>query len=331
MHPIRQSTGLTIGFTILHAIESLVQRISDVAMHIFETLKALIHEGKQIIASGCEFINRFSFIPNSALEEEIENLASKIGEPSFPIPNLTRADTRNDVEPWLKKISSTSDFEIRQSDLLKDIYRYLRRAEQDAGFRTVFLNTIQEASTSCGDRMCLSILYISIAEQKALFASQRIYTPQQMKTFAEFLIRGPWAIGQLEELARTKLDSLSNKKEAIEVFLAYPIGLKQRLNLQFNMDTMKYMSISNVTPQDLDNAAEYIESQLIHPTAKSNILAGYEEWQQALQKHYPTEYEAIIEERTSSSESATAPEQYKTINSRFLERVAQLTSRALQD
>ena len=326
MIPITRPAAQTIGFTILHTIGSLVQRISDVAMHIFETLKVLIRQVKESIASHFEAI---SFTPHSRSEEELGKLAISISKPPFQIPNIIRADISNEVEPWLKKISRTSDFTNRQIHIQEQIYRYLCRAEKDSGFREVFLRTIHEAATSCGDRMCLSILHISLAEKQAVFASARMNTPQKMKEFAEFLIRGPWAMGQLEEIARTKLASLHNADQ-IEVFLAYPIGLKQKLQLQFDVDTMLYAHVSKVSEQDLSSAAEYIESQLAQENAQSNILAGYEEWQKALQKYYPLQYGAIIRERNILAEVATDSEQYKIIESRFLEKVAQLTSRVLQ-
>lgn len=326
MNPITRPAAETIGFTILHTIGSLVQRISDVAMHIFETLKVLIRQVKESIASHFEPI---SFTPHSQSEVELGKLANSISKPPFQIPNIIRADIRNEVDPWLKNISRTSDFKNRPIRIQEQIYQYLRRAEEDSGFREVFLRTIHEAATSCGDRMCLSILHISLAEKQAVFASAGMNTPKKMKEFAEFLIRGPWAMGQLEEIARNKLASL-RRPDQIEVFLAYPIGLKQRLRLQFDADSMLYAHASHVSKEDLLSAAEYIESQLTEPNAKNNILAGYEEWQKALQKYCPTEYEAIIQERNISAEMATHPEQYKIMQSRFLEKVAQLTSRVLQ-
>ena len=326
MIPITRPAAQTIGFTILHTIGSLVQRISDVAMHIFETLKVLIRQVKESIASHFEAI---SFTPHSRSEVELGKLANSISKPPFQIPNIIRADIRNEVEPWLKKISLTSDFKNRPIRIQEQIYQYLCRAEKDSGFREVFLRTIHEAATSCGDRMCLSILHISLAEKQAVFASARMNTPQKMKEFAEFLIRGPWAMGQLEEIARTKLASL-HYADQIEVFLAYPIGLKQRLQLQFDVDSMLFPAVSRVSEQDLSSAAEYIESQLTEPNAKSNILAGYEEWQKALQKYCPTEYRAIIEKRTSSANISKTVEEDTRSHSKFLEEVALLTSRVLQ-
>ena len=326
MIPITRPDAQTIGVTILHTIGSLVQRISDVAMHIFETLKVLIRQVKESIASHFEPI---SFTPHSQSEVELGKLANSISKPPFQIPNIIRADIRNEVDPWLKNISRTSDFKNRPIRIQEQIYQYLRRAEEDSGFREVFLRTIHEAATSCGDRMCLSILHISLAEKQAVFASAGMNTPKKMKEFAEFLIRGPWAMGQLEEIARNKLASL-HYADQIEVFLAYPIGLKQRLGLQFDVDSMLFPAASRVSEQDLSSAAEYIESQLAQANAKNNILAGYEEWQKALQKYCPTEYEAIIQERNILAEMATYPEQHKIIQSRFLEKVAQLTSRVLQ-
>jgi hypothetical protein len=62
-----------------------------------------------------------------------------------------------------------------------------------------------------------------------MYKSQNI-DKSDLRGYADFLLRGQWMLEQLEQIAREKVKTLPFIDE-IEVFLAYPIKLKERLNL----------------------------------------------------------------------------------------------------
>ena len=127
-----------------------------------------------------------------------------------------------------------ADFSSSNGKLIANkILQYLERAETDLPFRDIFFSVIEEASTTCGDRMALSILHIGINYD--LFTIDK----SDLKKFADFIIYGPWMMNRLEEIAREKFQTLKNADE-IEVYLAYPIGLKDSLNIKIDLENMLF-------------------------------------------------------------------------------------------
>ena len=90
----------------------------------------------------------------------------------------------------------------RQKNLAKSVVGYLEKANEDPDFRSTFLAVINDAAETCGDRMALSVINLSIAHQ--------IQTNDlsDMKSLAHLLTRGVWTMKTLENIAREKVKSL---------------------------------------------------------------------------------------------------------------------------
>jgi hypothetical protein len=122
-----------------------------------------------------------------------------------------------------------------ETGLFTTILSHLDLAERNEEFRHSFFTIIDEAAATCGDRMALSVLHLGIANRSLTLDKT------DLKGFADFLIHGPWMLDQLEQIARAKTATLRFVDE-IEVYLAYPVKLKERLELQIDVKEMLYFT-----------------------------------------------------------------------------------------
>jgi len=212
-----------------------------------------------------------------------------------------------------------------ESGLSRKILSYLQLAEQNEDFRERFFNTIQGASETCGDRMALSVLHLGIQHRMA------VIDKGNLKKYAEFLIHGPWMLDRLEEIARAKVKTLRFVDE-IEVYLGYPVKLRERLSLQIDVEDMLYFRCSGITEGDLNNAAIFIEDQLSTPDAIANILIQREDWIQALHEKEPIRMAAFQREKESRLESIKddTVTSYEKIQDQYTQSILELTKRVLR-
>jgi hypothetical protein len=212
--------------------------------------------------------------------------------------SMTAENKKDELLSWLSRLSYMKDTQREgETGLFTLILSHLDLAESSEEFRNNFFAIIDGAARTCGDRMALSVLHLGLANK-----SQSI-DKSDLNSFADFLIRGPWMIEQLEQCAREKVKTLRFVDE-IEVFLAYPVKLKERLKLPIDVNEMLYFGCSGVTEQDLENAATSIEGMLEGADAVANILVQREEWTRALEEHPQTasDVASLRRKRTRSFE-----------------------------
>ncbi len=155
---------------------------------------------------------------------------------------------------WLSRLDDVADFmrgNERAKTLAKKVTDYLALAEKNQEFRKLFFAIIQDATTSCGDRVALSILHVGMAKRLAEV------NPRDLTKLSQLLIRGSWIISQLEKIAREKVEILKTTVglfDEIEVYLGYPIKLRKRLHLPIDIEAMLFFNCSNIT-RVLDNRA----------------------------------------------------------------------------
>ncbi|MBS0653793.1 MAG: hypothetical protein JSR39_09775, partial [Verrucomicrobia bacterium] len=191
------------------------------------------------------------------------------------------------LQSWLSRLSDAADFQRGgefQKAFVKQIVGYLQEAENDQQFRELFLNIVTDAADTCGDRISLSILHIGIAS--------RLRQIKDIRELRHFLIRTVWPMQMLEEIAREKTKTLFFLDE-LEVYLGYPIMLRERLGLDIAVQEMFFYRCSGLKQNDLDQAAEFIVQQQSYQHAVCDFLASNENWMIALRDHYPAQYAEI--------------------------------------
>ncbi|NDD58587.1 MAG: hypothetical protein EBZ47_04935 [Chlamydiae bacterium] len=242
---------------------------------------------------------------------------------SYLLNNPAKANT---LQIWLSRLSyMQTNPRTGETGLASKILSYLELAEQNEVFRENFFSTIEGASITCGDRMALSVLHLGIQHR------MEVIDKSDLKGLAEFLIHGPWMLERLEEVARAKVQTLRFVDE-IEVYLGFPVKLRERLHLQIDVEDMLYFACSGITDTDLKNAASYIEAQISTPEARADILIQRDTWMQALQRKYPVAMQAFKrsrEEKLSALEEDN-PVLYSQIQAEYHQNIRALTLKALR-
>jgi len=163
----------------------------------------------------------------------------------------------NYLRSRLSRLSATAEYKKKgqfQKDFALKALIYMQLAEKDPKYREIFFHIIRDASISCGDRVSLSILHLGLAHRLATFDKHDV------KGLADFLLKGVSAVGMLEQIARDKVPTFPFFDE-IEVYLGYPVMLKQRLGLPIDVDEMLYFASSSLKPKDLDEAEQHVLSK----------------------------------------------------------------------
>ncbi len=230
-------------------------------------------------------------IEERPLEVLLKELYDAAGKKPLQLTNLclAKAECEN-LRNWLARLSLIGDYQKnKRKELAVSIHNSLEKAENNETFREIFWNCVKKAHETCGDRMALSVLYLDLQYQ--IHESQ-----DDLPRLAYLLGHGSWALGELEKLAANKAKSLMFVDE-IEVYLAYPIKLKEELQLPIIMDTMLYFACSSVTTEDLEVAAGIVKNLLSDKKAYYNFLSNDHTWQLAIKKHKSQEYAAIEQRR----------------------------------
>ena len=76
----------------------------------------------------------------------------------------------------------------------------------------------------------------------------------------------------------------------VEVILAYPIMLKERLQLPIDVDDMLFFNFSGVTDSDLKNAQDFVEDAWKNDKGFYQFLIQQPKWKEALKQHFKEEY-----------------------------------------
>jgi hypothetical protein len=238
--------------------------------------------------------------------------------------SMKEGNNEENLRSWLSRLSEMKDAQREEENgLYKIILSHLDLAEANEEFRNSFFAIIYEAAQTCGDRMALSVLHLGIANQR------QSIDRSDLRAYGKFLLRGPWMIKQLEQIAREKVKTLRVVDE-IEVYLAYPVKLKDRLDLPIDVKDMLYFRFSGVTEQDLNNAATSLKEILKEPGAEENILTAREEWIDALMQHpdYASEIAAINQIRAAGLEDG---QDWSTLQMEYESAIVAITKQILED
>ena len=234
-------------------------------------------------------------IEEKSIEESLNSLYAIIDRSPKEFAELEKTP---ELRSWLSRLSDTADYKAggeMKKAFAERIIVYLNQANDDTAFRTVFYQIIQEASKTCGDRVTLSVLHLSIAHQLATIDLKDI------KKLADFLIKGPWTIEMLEKIARNKILTLPFFDE-IEVYLGYPIKLKQKLQIPIDVQEMLYFSCSALKPKDLEEAENSVLEERKNLQVRLEFLVSHAKWLEALSANYPREYKALVDKKTKAAE-----------------------------
>lgn len=241
------------------------------------------YRGPRLFFSMATYNRSVKMISLEKLLEEINECSGK-KTCSFNLEILTNTN-KNSLRDWLSRLKDTADYQRgNRKQFASCIASYLEKAQTDKDFCETFFNTIEEATSSCGDRVALSILHIDINYQLTVAKD-----PIKVR---DLLIHGVWTLSFLEECAREKVKTLHFVDE-IEVYLAYPIQLKESLNIPIHLEQMLFFGVSGVTPEDLKTAEEYVQARIESLDAQIDFLIAQPKWCEVLSRTNNKDYEAF--------------------------------------
>jgi Leucine-rich repeat (LRR) protein len=261
-------------------------------------------------------------------QQLIRELYSLVGREPKKLKNLPLKNT--EFRMWLSRLTIMADYNAqgaRQQALVGKILNYLERADRDSQFLMTLRAVISGAIETCGDRMALSVVHLGIAYEISTINPNTV----EMGQLAEFLKRGVWAMKLLEMIAMEKMRTLKCVDE-IEVYLAYPTMLKERLQLPINIEDMLFLNSSGITSSDLDVAQDFVNMHLNDQQAVAEFLITQEIWLKALSHRCPKEVSLLKQVKRESlrdiSNKATNSE-YIEIERVFNQRLVDLTKFSL--
>jgi len=217
------------------------------------------------------------------------------------------------LKTWFDRLKwAEPEGEAKKESFYKFVLEILKKAFSDESFKELFYSVLTESISSCGDRVLLNLLTLDIEKQK------KELDRKNPVVVAEFLKRGPYSLGVLEEYARTFIAqqeiSLSETLRAqgrseaqiqimveelidpIEVLLGLPIKLKEPLFLPINLSHMHFFNISNLTQKDLDEAIAEVSAKRSNQELFLNYLIESDFWLEVLRENYGERYQNIFEE-----------------------------------
>lgn len=253
------------------------------------------------------------------------NLYQAIGREPQDLSNLEHSET---LRSWLSRLSRVSDYSRADANtrraFITNIITYLEEANRNQEFQNIFKQIIQDASATCGDRVALSVLHLDIAYQLENI------DPSNMRDLSQFLLRGCLAMELLEECARQKVQSVPSEVDELEVYLGYPIALKQELNLPISQETMLYFRCSLLTREDLATAKDFVMSHLNDRDACLTFLVTHDTWKRALVGYNQGAMDAIEHKKLRDLENAESPEESLYIENEYIQALKALSAQAIR-
>ena len=262
-------------------------------------------------------------VEEKPIDEILRNLFEENGEAYEELTHLLGEVNQGALQAWLNRLTYMKDFKAgleRNKWLVSNILKYLKLANDNSNFRQIFSLTIQEAASTCGDRMALPILHLGIQHQLMTIKLN------DLPKLADFLSKGVWAMGLLEEIARKKVETISFVDE-IEIFLAYPVKLKNQLELPIDIEDMLYYHVSEVTEKDLQMAGEIVLKRRNNKEELYKFLVSQEKWREALKLNFSQKYFSLEKARNTGMQSDEVD--YTDLEKNFHDGLVALTKKAL--
>lgn len=262
--------------------------------------------------------NQFGQTPS--IEQSLRNFYTIIGKEYNELPNIVALPS---LSLWLHKISATADFKDQtlQRAYITKIIEYLEQANEDSSFLKVFSATILDAVDTCGDRITLSLVKLGVTYKLSTI------NPKDIQGLHYLLIRGVWALELLHEVARQKIQTLRMFDE-IEVYLGYPIKLKESLNIPIDVKDMLYFPCSALTLEDLELAKNTVLNAINNEEEHINFLIEQPQWFDALKANYKERFTAIEEKQVEALDSPNPD--YIKIGRTYKQDIRNLTKEVIQ-
>jgi hypothetical protein len=166
----------------------------------------------------------------------------------------------------------------------------LRQAAARPGLRQKYFQQAFGATETCEDRVTLTWNGMQTARLTD-DVEDGAYDDRLDELVLE--ARHLFRLDALDRIAREKVESLHFVDE-IEVYLAYQVKLRERLDLQLVAPDMRYFGVSHVTEDDLDAAEARVRTGEAAEFA-DYLATRWQPWETVVSRIDPEAYEAMQE------------------------------------
>ena len=217
-------------------------------------------------------------------EQQFSNLEQgfafwrRLASSNSEIPELDlRHDQADDLVHYLGRLTSTADYQNQTSRpvLARRVMAVMSLLAGNDRVRETALRHIHDALSSCDDRIILALddletLQLLTSAETLAFENR---DPRELKALGLQMMR----LDAVKRFARDHMKTLS-WVDAIEVELAFQIGVRQQLDLPGSTQHMIFRGCANVSDQDIANAVQHVNTYCSE-TQLEVYLAQWAPWQ----------------------------------------------------
>ena len=217
-------------------------------------------------------------------EQQFSNLEQgfafwrRLASSNSEIPELDlRHDQADDLVHYLGRLTSTADYQNQTSRpvLAQRVMAIMSLLAGNDRVRETALRHIHDALSSCDDRIILALddletLQLLTSAETLAFENR---DPRKLKALGLQMMR----LDAVKRFARDHMKTLS-WVDAIEVELAFQIGVRQQLDLPGSTQNMIFRGCANVSDQDIANAVQHVNTHCSE-TQLEVYLAQWAPWQ----------------------------------------------------
>lgn len=324
-----------------------------------DTMKAYEYF-KKAFAQGNEEAKSYLKFDNTEQGDPIKYLfnLAQISEEDTPI--LSNIERSLPLKMWLERLNLSGDFKDSSNNLQRSnvfaqrVINFLVLADKNESFRKIFTEKVEKAGRTCGDRVTLSLIQLDIEYHlcQLLSSTSNNQNINRMHELVNRLI-----MEQLESYAINKIIEVNSKRkkaredqglnfnsaehgiDEIEVYLAYPIKLKEQLRLPLqNQTDMLYFTSSELTQNDLEQALQNIYNFLNDEANLLHLLMLDEDALNLVKSRFPEEFEEALDKRAERAEgndtkyldNNTQEPDYEKIDEAYRATISELIGRFIQ-
>ena len=217
-------------------------------------------------------------------EQQFSNLEQgfafwrRLASSNSEMPELDlRHDQADDLVCYLGRLTGTADYQNQTSRpvLAQRVMAVMSLLAGNDRVRETALRHIHDALSSCDDRIILALddletLQLLTSAETLAFENR---DPRELKALGLQMMR----LDAVKRFARDHMKTLS-WVDAIEVELAFQIGVRQQLDLPGSTQHMIFRGCANVSDQDIANAVQHVNTYCSE-TQLEVYLAQWAPWQ----------------------------------------------------
>lgn len=267
--------------TLPSALQRAVMGIeSSLPVPVDTSLSALVRFWKELAGSSCNDSALISFLKE---EEHIELVRS-----------------------YLLRLCETEDYQdaAMRKTLAQNIMTLLKQASTNKEFKEDFLALINEALTSCMDRVAQGFNQIMCAYHLSIAS--------KTNEGKALVVIGAVRLKLLDEFAEKIVSSRGGAADGIEVHLALQICLKEALKLPIGVQTMHYGHIACVNEAVVTRAKREVLAKTSTKEGILEALVSHDAWKKWMYAKTPSTYDAIREQYAEKLEGLSTDANYLT-------------------